>query len=302
MDWHEIRLKQVEDSLQRDLELLAEYESLLRLADDPKQRIRYQSEIDRLKSSIALKESEQQTLLAQPPKPPLQVQRVPSELARMILTREECVMVLVPAGQFLFGAEQSLCALPAFYIDRYPVTNGEYQRFLEATGRPVPGHWPDGALPPGKERHPVVNIIYSEALSYAQWAGKQLPTEQEWEKAARGTDGRLWPWGHRFDEQLCNSVWRQTYEQRGTTAIGVFSPQGDSPYGVSDIDHIWEWTSSWFEYGQYKVVRGGPWRNHQERPLIINRSFEDDRSHDVGFRCACDVERISDILTTVLAE
>lgn len=292
------RIQQIEDNLRRDLELLKEYEDLLRLTDDPRQRVRYQIEIDRLKSDIALRESEKQSWLSQPPRPSTPL--VPaSDLARVILTREGREMVLVPTGPFLCGAEQATVDLPAYYIDRYPVTNGDYQCFLETTERPAPGHWPDGSLPQGQERHPVVSLTYSEALSYAQWAGKRLPTEQEWEKAARSTDGRLWPWGHRFDERLCNSMWRLAFEQRGTTAVGSFSPQGDSPYGVSDIGHLWEWTCSWFEQGRYKVVRGGPWRNVQEPPLLINRSFEDDRAHDVGFRCVCEADRIDNILATV---
>lgn len=97
-------------------------------------------------------------------------------------------------------------------------------------------------------------------------------------------------------------MWRLEFGQRGTTIVGGYSPHGDSPYGVSDIGHIWEWTSSWFEYGRYKVVRGGPWRDVQEPPLTINRSFEDDRAHDVGFRCVCEADPVSKILVTVLKQ
>ncbi len=301
MAWQKTRLKQIEDNLGQDLALLAEYEADLRLADDPKQRSKCQVEIDRLKSAIALGESEKRTLLSQPPQPSQVIDWPPSKLARVILTREGREMILIPAGKFLYGAEQAEVDLPAYYIDRYPVTNGDYRRFLEASQRPTLGHWSDGVLPQGKERHPIINLTYSEALSYAQWAGKQLPTEQEWEKAARGTDGRLWPWGHQFEERLSSGVWQLEFERRDTTAIGSFSPQGDSPYGVSDVGHIWEWTSSWFEQGRYKVVRGGAWRNVQQPPLIINRSFEDDRAHDVGFRCVAEVEKISSILASVLA-
>ncbi len=191
MDWRETRLKQIEDNLHQHLKLLAEYEAKLGVADDPKERVRCQKEIDQLKSAIALAQSEKQDLLSQPQQPSLELVEPVSKLARVILTREGREMVLIPAGQFHYGTEQSVVDLPAYYIDRYPVTNGDYRRFLEATERPAPGHWPDGVLPQGKERHPVVNLTFSEALSYAQWAGKQLPTEQEWEKAARGTDGRL---------------------------------------------------------------------------------------------------------------
>lgn len=300
MDWKKTRLKQIEDNLRHDLELLAEYEEALRLAADPRRRMRYQKEIDRLKSSIALGEHERQELLSVQPKLPSAIEVPSSELPGVIMTRDGREMVLIPQGQFPYGVDQASMDLPAYYIDRYPVTNGDYRRFLKATERPAPGHWPDSSLPQGKERHPVVNVTYSEALSYAEWAGKRLPTEQQWEKAARGTDGRLWPWGHRFNEQLCNSMWRLVFEQRSTTIIGSYSPAGDSPFGVGDIGHTWEWTSSWYEYGRYKVVRGGPWRNVQEPALIINRSFEDDCAHDVGFRCVCEADQISSILITVL--
>ena len=204
MDWKKARLKQIEANLRQNLELLAEYEESLRLADDPRQRIRCQGEIDRLKSSIASGELERQQLLSEQPEPSSVIEIPSSELPRAILTQDGREMVLIPEGRFLFGIERNSVDLPAYYIGRHPVTNGAYQRFLEATDRPAPGDWPDGGLPQGKERHPAINLTYSEALSYAEWAGKQLPTEQEWEKAVRGTDERLWPWGHRFDERLFN--------------------------------------------------------------------------------------------------
>jgi formylglycine-generating enzyme required for sulfatase activity len=300
MGWQRTRLEQIENNLRHDLELLAGYEAKLRVADDPRERLRYQSEIDRLKSTIAVGESERQALLSQPPQSSLTVESPVSNLARVILTREGREMVLIPPGVFRYDAVRVAIDLPAYYTDRYPVTNGDYQRFLEATERPVPRHWSDGNLPQGKERHPVVGLTYSEALSYAQWTGKRLPTEEEWEKAARGTDGRLWPWGHRFEEHLCNSMWKLTFEQRATTIVGSFSPRGDSPYGVSDVGRLWEWTSSWFAEGRYKAVKGGPWRNVQEPAIVINRSFEDDRAHDVGFRCVCEAENVHDILVAVL--
>ncbi len=297
MNLQDSRLMQIRANLDRDLRLLAEYESNLRLTSDPKERMKCQSEIEQLKSSIALSKSEQQELSSPP-----EISRITNipKLARLIVTRDGRQMVLIPAGRFLSGAQKNERELHAFYIDRYPVTKGDYLHFLESTDRPVPGHWPDVTLPQGRERHPIINLTCSEAMAYAEWVGKRLPTEDEWEKAARGPDGRLWPWGNRFDERLCATTWRFDYDQRDTTMVGGFSPQGDSVYGVSDVGHIWEWTASWFESVRYKVVRGGPWRDTKEPPLVINRSFEDDRAHDVGFRCACNADRIADILASVL--
>ena len=298
MSWQNVRLAQIEQDLSENLNLLAEYEREFRLASDPRDRRRYQGEIDRLKSDIARAETKRPTCY---PRHCGQESRPGHRPCRLsIVTREGREMVMVPAGEFVCGPEQRTVDLPAFYIDRYPVTNGEYQQFLDATQRPTPAHWADGALPQGKGRHPVVHLTYSEALSYAEWAGKLLPTEEEWEKAARGTDGRLWPWGHRFNPSLCNQMWRLSLEQRSTTVVGSFSPGGDSVFGVSDVGHLWEWTSSWYEVRLYKTVRGGPWRDVQEPSLVVNRSYEDDRALDVGFRCACQAEKVDTILATIL--
>ena len=298
MSWQIVRLAQIEQDLGENLNLLAEYERALRLASDPRDQLRYRGEIDRLTSDIARAENEKADLLSAPLRPAKPV--MASTWPAAIVTREGRGMVLVPAGEFVCGPEQRTVNLPAFYVDRDLVTNGDYQQFLDATQRPVPAHWPDGVLPQGKARHPVVNLTYSEAASYAEWAGKILPAEEEWEKAARGTDGRLWPWGHRFDPSLCNQMWRLRLEQRGTTVVGSFSPGGDSIFGVSDIGHLWEWTSSWYEVRLYKTVRGGPWRDVQEPSLVVNRSYEDDRALDVGFRCACQTEKVDTILATIL--
>jgi len=296
------RLADIEDNLRQDLRLLADYEHLLRLATDPIERMKYQSAIDRLKSSIASSESEKQDLLSSRLGLPETTAEPQSSQPRMIITRDEREMVLVAGGQFLFGAERTIVFLPKpYYIDRYPVTNADYRHFLDQTQRPAPGHWPDGALLPGSERHPAVGLTYSEALCYAEWTGRRLPTEQEWEKATRGTDGRLWPYGHQFVERSSHPIWRQAYAMRSTTDVGLFTPHGDSPYGVGDVGHVWEWTSTWYEYRRYKAVRGGAWRDLNEPALVINRSFEDDRAHDVGFRCVCDVAKVGAIIAAVIS-
>jgi len=170
-------------------------------------------------------------------------------------------MVRVPAGKFLYGDDKREVELPEFWIDKAPVTNAEYARFVAETGHEPPRHW-NGKTPPKKiADHPVVYVTWNDATAYAKWAGGRLPTEEEWEKAARGTDGREYPWGE-WTEDHCNS------EEAGlgdTTPVGQYSPQGDSPYGCVDMaGNVWEWTTSEWEPGdERRVVRGGLWSGNQ---------------------------------------
>ncbi len=194
-------------------------------------------------------------------------------------------MVLVPEGEFFFGPEREKVHLPVFYIDRFPVTNADYKKFVDATGAEHPQHWRRGVWPEGKADHPVVNVTWDAASAYAQWAGKRLPTEQEWEKAARGTDGRLYPWGNSFDPRKCN------VNSDGTTPVGKYSPTGDSPYGCADMaGNVWEWIG-----GKPSPLRmplkGGDWLDGQEEATTIYRRMHTPkRKNDfVGFRCMQEV-------------
>jgi formylglycine-generating enzyme required for sulfatase activity len=193
-------------------------------------------------------------------------------------------MVRVPAGAFLYGDEKEEIQQLEFWIDRTPVTNAEYARFVAATGHEPPQHW-KGKTPPRKiADHPVVHVSWHDAVAYAEWAGKRLPTEQEWEKAARGTDGRKYPWGdHAPTSELCNFGGNE----RGTTPVGKYSPQGDSPCGCADMaGNVWEWTASDSGTGR-KVLRGGAWldRWHVVRAADRNRDALVGRLSNVGFRC-----------------
>jgi formylglycine-generating enzyme required for sulfatase activity len=198
------------------------------------------------------------------------------------------VMVRVPGGPFLYGEYQQTIELSEFWIDQTPVTNGEYAHFTGATGRKPPKHW-KGKSPPQRIRdHPVVNVSWTEAMAYAKWAGKRLPTEEEWEKAARGTDGRLYPWGDQPPtSHLCN------YGENvgGTSNVGDYSPQGDSPYGCADMaGNVWEWTASTFEEGSAKVLRGGAWRTSDAlQTTDRNWSSPDIVTGYYGFRCVTDL-------------
>jgi formylglycine-generating enzyme required for sulfatase activity len=160
---------------------------------------------------------------------------------------------------------QHTVTLPGYWIGRYPVTVAVFREFVAQSG-----HQPaDGRSLEGQEDHPVVRITWHEALAYCRWLAGQtglavtLPSEAEWEKAARGTDRRIYPWGDEFDEKRCNS-WETG--PRGTTPVGQYSPEGDSPYGCADMaGNVWEWTRSTHrEYpydpadGREALEEGGP--------------------------------------------
>jgi len=233
-------------------------------------------------------------------------------------------MVYIPSGEFIMGADGSAdnespphtVHLDAFYIDRYSVTHEEYKRFVDATGHPVPCYdvgwvdareynWdPETRTPPeGKEEHPVVLVSWEDARAYATWAGKRLPTEAEWERAARGIDGRRWPWGNEFIQGRCNS--RESGAD-GTTPAGRYSPGGDSPDDVGDmVGNVWEWTSTLFrpypydaddgreslEASGWRVLRGGSWQNDLDRARCTARLDGDFLFYNnVGFRCAVSAE------------
>jgi len=166
-------------------------------------------------------------------------------------------MVCVPTGKFLYGDDKKEVELPEFWIDKAPVTNAEYARFVAETEHNPPRYW--GGTAPAKETtdHPVVSVSWYDATAYAKWAGGRLPTEEEWEKAARGADGREYPWGE-WAEGHCNSLEAGV---GGTTPVGQYSPQGDSPYGCVDMaGNVWEWSASEHELASgTRVFRGGSW-------------------------------------------
>jgi formylglycine-generating enzyme required for sulfatase activity len=168
-------------------------------------------------------------------------------------------MVWVPPGPFIYGEGEGTRVVrleQGVFVARTPVTNAQYARFVAVTGHRPPQHW-KGKAPPGAMRdQPVVYVSWHDAKAYAEWAGVRLLTEQEWEKAARGIDGRVYPWGDVFDPTRCNTV------ESGigtTTPVGRYSPDGDSPCGCADMaGNVWEWTASEWEPGsEFRVLRGG---------------------------------------------
>jgi formylglycine-generating enzyme required for sulfatase activity len=235
-------------------------------------------------------------------------------------------MVDVPAGEVLLGndlrASRGPAApdevprheifIPAVSLSTTAVTNGQYREFVRATGHTAPPHWPDAAMPVALERHPVTYVDWLDATAFCRWAGARLPTEAEWEKAARGTDGRLFPWG---DEEpapphllaRCDGVALASYgcgsKHGGASPVGAH-PDGASPYGLHDMaGNVWEWVSSVhapYPYdardgredprsGLPRVLRGGSYASPSSlsvRCAARSRSYPGRRSPHLGFRVA----------------
>lgn len=194
-------------------------------------------------------------------------------------------MVKIPAGEFLYGEDQERTETVEFFIDQSPVTNAEYKLFVDAIGFEQPSHWRNGTYPEGKADHPVVEVNWFSATAYAEWAGKRLPTNEEWEKAARGTDGRTWPWGNDWSIQNANVF------SGDTTPIGSYSPQGDSPYGCQDMaGNVWEWIGGGQPSQLRAPLRGGDWLDGPDEAQTFHIRMHTPRRKNpfVGFRCAAD--------------
>jgi formylglycine-generating enzyme required for sulfatase activity len=214
-------------------------------------------------------------------------------------------MVYVPGGRYLFAAadaDPAVVDVPPFFLDRLPVTCGAWADFCRATQTPPPSYWPlplkwfpDAEnLTPAMRDAPVVEVSREDAARFAAWCGKRLPTEIEWELAARGFDGRDWPWGHAFDEAKGGVTWQEPWVEREPLPLTSLPPAAASPYGVVGIGLAWEWTATEARRGGavsqgHWVVRGGAWRDRCEPPRIQNRSFEASPARDVTFRCARDL-------------
>lgn len=226
----------------------------------------------------------------------LRQQRVPDWLRNlppqadddtMILEKDGKEMIRVPAGKFLYGDEKKERELPKFWMDKTPVTNAEYARFVAATGQEPPEHWKGSTPPDDVADHPVTYVNWHDALAYGEWAGKRLPTEEEWEKAARDADGRVYPWGNKEPTPELCSFGRN---EGGTTPVGSYSPQSDSPYGCVDMaGNVWEWTASDHKDGG-KLLRGGSWNEnpYSARSAYRYKRLPDYRNSTFGFRCAKD--------------
>ena len=198
--------------------------------------------------------------------------------------------ILIPGGSFLLGENLQTVFVPKFRIARYPVTNEDYSQFVKATGYRRPDYWlRDGTYPPELARHPVVFVSWEDAYAYVEWVDGRLPTEAEWEKAARGTDGRTYPWGNDFVPDYCNTSESKT---DGTRSVDAH-PGGASPYGVMDMaGNVWEWTSTLYEAGEeWHVLKGGSWdyKGIKDTRCAYRVYFSPRfRNGAVGLRCCWD--------------
>lgn len=223
----------------------------------------------------------------------------PATLQNYVDAKTGLEMIYIPPGSFLYGENKEKRELPGYWISKAPVTNTVYKRFLDADPQhPVPSIRSEWAqpynwdvkkrtFPVEKADHPVVLISWLDAVAFAKWAGLALPTEEQWEKAARGTDGRDYPWG----------VWREgcaNTREAGvgeTTAVGRYSPQGDSHVGCVDMSgNVWEWTLTEHEEGG-RVLRGGSWFNLHGDALVSSRDWYDVFGSDgnLSFRCVAPI-------------
>jgi formylglycine-generating enzyme required for sulfatase activity len=248
-----------------------------------------------------------------------------SQLAPSQKPQAEHGMVLIPAGEFTMGSDKSDPAppkgfvmlkpryldehpahkvnVPAFWIDAYEVTNAQYLEAVQQAKQPQPPFWEKGRYPSGGGEQPVTQVTWGDARNYCAWRGKRLPTEAEWEKAARGADSREFPWGNEFDAKKANTG---LSTQQGLAPVGSFAA-GKSPYGVYDmVGNVWEWVEDWYRpypgstytsdyFGErMKVIRGGGWEGtHHDSPHQYRAAYRffappNLPLGDGGFRCAKD--------------
>ena len=308
-------------------ELLAEVKQV-----NPRQYARFESallvtRLEKPPTEPAPKPAPEKPTIAPPPAKAIEPPRrdEPAQPTPEVLTITKPIhleLVRVPAGEFQMGsvvardpdAEDDelpphTVHVPEFYIGQYPVTNCQYQAFVRATGLGAPDHWEEGTIPRSEDNHPVVCVRWHDAIAFCDWLGREtkrpfrLPTEAEWEKAARGTDGRIYPWGDEPpNEDRCN--FGETILD--TTTIGRHSPQGDSPYGCADMaGNVWEWCQSLYRSYPYRardgredqqergkrVLRGGARWLDAQHVRCAARSTYSSRDHwyyDIGFRVAMD--------------
>ena len=250
----------------------------------------------------------------------------PTEQQTQTTGRDRAPMVLIPAGPFHMGVPDAardggrdeypghIVFLDPYLIDTYEVTNGRYLEFITATGHRKPQHphnperniWHGGLMPESIMERPVINVDWFDANAYCTWAGKRLPTEAEWEKAARGGDDRRFPWGNvePTDKHLnFNQKW---IGERTLMPVGSYEA-GKSVFGLYDVaGNVWEWVADWYDLtyyekspeknpkgpvtGRNKVIRSSGWQVETPQVRIFTRiqSNPKDRNESTGFRCAKD--------------
>lgn len=254
---------------------------------------------------------------------------VPQGAPEVMHGKDGAPMVVIPAGSFTMGSNDGLPAerpehvvtLDAYAIDRYEVSLRLYRKFLQEAQRDAPPTWDDEAAETVGDR-PAVGVSWADASAYCTWAGKRLPTEAEWEKGARGTDGRRYPWGHMQPFVDIANYNRGVWVSEAVTLVGVaggvegmsvrhgLKEGGRSPYGLHHMaGNAAEWVADWYdrEYyakspdknptgpakGEKKVIRGGSW---SDLPVALRSSARvsadpDFQDRAIGFRCAMEVTK-----------
>jgi formylglycine-generating enzyme required for sulfatase activity len=222
-------------------------------------------------------------------------------------------MAYVAGGEFMMGSANGdeyerpphKVTVRAFYVDEYEVTCQEYARFVKAEKYAAPPGWRNGQYPPNAAKRPVTGVNWDDANAYANWAGKKLPTEEQWEFAARGPEGRAYPWGNEWKAGMANA----SGGSGGMSDVGAFK-EGIAPSRAYDmIGNAWEWTASDLKpypggrfsskpSGDMKVIRGGSWKEGREatatyRGYLLARGGKDYSA--TGFRC---VREAAEVLTT----
>lgn len=219
-------------------------------------------------------------------------------------------MALISAGDFTMGASTGSNAdadefpnhrvhLGSYYIDKYEVTNFEYKKYIDSMKKTAPSNWVAGSYVIGMDKYPVFNVSWEDASGYCTWKGKRLPSEAEWEKAARGNDERVYPWGNKNEINKARIM--ENGDGRTPVEVGSYEA-GRSPYGVYDMaGNVWEWTADYYEpyrevdrknnelYGKkFRVIRGGSahFDLYSARATKRNILFPSYRYFLVGFRCA----------------
>ncbi len=237
-----------------------------------------------------------------------------------VVRKNSFVMVKIPAGIFIRGSHEETgrfdekprgkIYLDAFLIDKFEVTNSQYLAFIHQTGHKEPYNvYGEGSLFDVKniDDLPVVQVTWHDAADYCQWIGKRLPTEAEWEKAARGKDGRLYPWGDQDPSPSHTNFDRDWNNKKTLKPVGSY-PQGVSPYGAHDMaGNVREWVQDWYEETYYKqapnenpkgpekyllkVIRGGSWHSFDADIRTASRQKGGFalKTHGTGFRCAQDL-------------
>ena len=227
----------------------------------------------------------------------------------------DTLMVKIPAGEFAMGSDRGQALederpmhrvwVGSFSMDLHEVTTAQYAAFLAATHHLAPWQWNTVDLSQHGDR-PVIGVDWSDADAYCRWTGKRLPTEAEWEKSARGTDGRLYPWGNRVpNKDLANFALGARFSYNQVLMPVKSYEQGKSPYGLYHMaGNVWEWVQDWYaanyyeitpeqnpqgpEQGQFKVLRGGSWSD-LPKYLLTHGRFKlppETRNRYTGFRCA----------------